>query len=106
MDNGNKLDDDERDSEDRQVDEAIETWPAGLLASQTGAVGPGSPGGPVAAVPSADPQARELADDQMPREERFGRMPLADSEGDRVVETADDGVSRQQREAEADELNG
>jgi hypothetical protein len=50
--------------------------------------------------------ARDIIDRELPEEERASTNPdMPDELGDTYRETGDEGVSRSQKEAEADELN-
>jgi len=105
------MDDRDRIDARRDIDdpeEDVETWPAGLLANYT--TGPDATTGNAAALapgPVGAAQAGKLVDAEQPEEERRAHVPVAPEEYDYGRrQTADEGVSPQQREAEADELNG
>jgi hypothetical protein len=105
------MDDRDRIDARRDVDDSdedVETWPAGLLANYTtGADTTTGNAGAFAPGPVGAAQARKLAEAEQPEEARPVHVPIAPGVyGPGAGQTADEGVSPQQSEAEADELNG
>ena len=111
------MDDQDRIADDRTdadvVDEDSEMWPAGLFANQSpGASSGTAAAGSLAAGPIGAAQAGRLVEAEEPAEERppHAHVPAAPEDYGYGLagrpETADEGVSAPQREAEADELNG
>jgi hypothetical protein len=90
------------------TEEDVEVWPAGLLASY-GTGGDTSTGnaGALASGLAGGAQARKLTEAQEAEEGMPVHVPVApEVYGYGRRQTADEGVSPQQNEAESDELNG